>query len=94
MVEKKSYKKVLSTVARAVLDFTEQNPQAIVMAEGSTPSGTRLYQRGISEFWNEIQALFEARLIMMIIGSRFERVRIIITFYNAKSHFLNNRNGF
>ncbi|WP_164122782.1 DUF6934 family protein [Sphingobacterium sp. xlx-130] len=54
-------KKVLSTVARAVLDFTEQNPQAIVMAKGSTPSRTRLYQMGISEFWNEIQALFEVK---------------------------------
>lgn len=46
-------KKVLSTVARAVLDFLEQNPQAIVMARGSTPSRTRLYQMGTAEFWRD-----------------------------------------
>lgn len=54
-------KKVLSTVARPVLDFLEQNPQAIVMARGSTPSRTRLYQMGIAEFWTEIQALLEVK---------------------------------
>lgn len=54
-------KKVLSTVARAVLDFMEGRPQAIVMAKGSTPSRTRLYQMGISEFWEEIREMFEIK---------------------------------
>ncbi len=54
-------KKVLSTVARAVIDFMNGHPHAIVMAKGSTPSRTRLYQMGISEFWNEIQEIFEIK---------------------------------
>jgi len=31
------------------------------MAKGSTPSRTRLYQMGISEFWDEIQGIFEVK---------------------------------
>jgi hypothetical protein len=54
--------KVLTTVADTVLDFTEHHPYAFVFAQGSTASRTRLYQMGISAFWEEIGCLF------MVIG--------------------------
>jgi len=50
--------KILVTVAATVLDFTERNPGAIIYAEGTTPSRTRLYQMGISANRIEINDLF------------------------------------
>ena len=50
--------KVLVTVAYTVVQFTEYYPDAIMYAEGSTPSRTRLYQMGINKFWNEIEQDF------------------------------------
>jgi len=46
--------KILATVASIVLVFTEQYPDAIVYAKGSTPVRTRLYQMGICSNWKEI----------------------------------------
>jgi hypothetical protein len=57
----KDTQKVLVTVANAVIDFLKQHPYAIVMAKGSTDSRTRLYQMGISQFFNQIDALFEIK---------------------------------
>lgn len=51
-------KKVLVTVARAVFEFMKRHPEATIFAQGSTSSRTRLYQMGISAFWNEINAYF------------------------------------
>jgi len=51
--------KVLATVADTVLDFTKLHPNALVFAQGSTYSRTRLYQMGISAFWEEIGILFD-----------------------------------
>ena len=51
--------KVLATVAGAVVDFMEDHPGAILYAEGSTPARTRLYQMGISKFWDEISEDFK-----------------------------------
>lgn len=41
--------KVLNTVALTVLDFFEAHPDSVVIAKGSTPSRTRLYQMGINK---------------------------------------------
>lgn len=49
---------VLATIADTVLDFTSSHPDAFVFAQGSTTARTRLYQMGISAFWDEIGALF------------------------------------
>jgi hypothetical protein len=49
-------KKVLATVAAAVLAFTEQFPDMSVYATGSTPARTRLYQMGIASHWQEIES--------------------------------------
>ena len=51
--------KVLATVAHAVISFTNMHPDALIFAEGSTPSRTRLYQMGINKFWKEIEPDFE-----------------------------------
>src|SRR5690606_6993864 len=49
-------KKVLST--EAVLAFTRKHKNAFIVAKGSTPSRTRLYQMGIAEFYDDIESLF------------------------------------
>jgi len=51
--------KVLATVARAVLSFTNIHPNALIYAEGSTASRTRRYQMGINKFWKEIEPDFD-----------------------------------
>jgi hypothetical protein len=50
--------KVLATVAQAVISFTNLYPNALIFAEGSTPSRTRRYQMGINKFWKDIEADF------------------------------------
>jgi hypothetical protein len=50
--------KVLATVAQAVISFTNKYPDALVYAEGSTPSRTRRYQMGINKFWRDIELDF------------------------------------
>lgn len=37
------------------------HPRSVIVAKGSTPARTRLYQMGISQFWSEIAALFEIK---------------------------------
>ena len=51
--------KVLATVASVVVDFTNNFPDALIYAEGSSLSRTRLYQMGINRNWEEIDLLFE-----------------------------------
>lgn len=51
--------KVLTTVARTVLEFTRCLPNAIVVAKGSTPSRTRLYQMGLAGNLEEIRKTLE-----------------------------------
>ncbi|MBD1427903.1 DUF6934 family protein [Sphingobacterium arenae] len=49
--------KILTTIARIVLVFTEHFPDVMVYAQGSTPARTRLYQMGISGNIDEIQEI-------------------------------------
>ncbi|THU39383.1 hypothetical protein FAM09_12815 [Niastella caeni] len=51
--------KVLATVAQAVIKFTNVYPEALIVAEGSTPSRTRRYQMGINKFLKEIELDFK-----------------------------------
>ena len=51
--------KVLATVAATVTDFMVNNPDAIIIASGSTASRTRLYQMGITKILDEIDQAFE-----------------------------------
>jgi hypothetical protein len=54
-------KRVLITVAKTILEFMEEHPTAIIIAKGSTPSRTRLYQMSIAQFWDEIKGIFEVK---------------------------------
>jgi hypothetical protein len=51
--------KILSTVAFAVVTFMNHYPSAILIAKGSTPARTRLYQIGIMLNWKDINQLFD-----------------------------------
>jgi len=51
--------KVLATVALTVIDFIKHHPDAVLLARGSTPARTRLYQIGILENLDEIGQLFD-----------------------------------
>jgi hypothetical protein len=50
--------KVIATVAFTVIDFMKYYPEARIIAKGSTPARTRLYQIGILANWHEISQLF------------------------------------
>ena len=66
-------KKVLSTVAAIVFDFTEKYTESWVVAKGSTHSRTRLYRMGISNHYEEISELFEVFGLEDISWVKFER---------------------
>ena len=51
--------KILATIAASVLHFMEVNPDAFILAKGSTQSRTRLYQMNISSYLAIITAYFK-----------------------------------
>jgi uncharacterized protein DUF6934 len=51
--------KLLATVAAIIIEFSRNAPEALIFAEGSTPSRTRLYRMGINKLWNEINLIFD-----------------------------------
>jgi hypothetical protein len=51
--------KILATVAAIIVEFLKEHPDAVIFAEGSTLSRTRLYQVSISRQWHEISAYFK-----------------------------------
>lgn len=57
--DNKDRDKVLATVAVATLEFTSHFPGCKIVAEGSTPARTRLYQMGITKYYTEIAGLFD-----------------------------------
>ena len=50
--------KVLIKVATAVFEFTERYRNCLIYLKGSTSSRTRLYQMGITKYWQEISKDF------------------------------------
>ncbi|MCP1382272.1 DUF6934 family protein [Runella salmonicolor] len=50
--------KILATVAQSALVFSEKYPDALIYAEGSTPSRTRLYRIGLSRNFEKITETF------------------------------------
>lgn len=50
--------RILATVAHTCVRFSEHYPEAMIFAMGSTPSRTRLYQIGISHYFDKISELF------------------------------------
>ena len=51
--------KILGTVATSVLHFMTENSNALILAMGSTPSRTRLYQMNIASYSALIFPLFK-----------------------------------
>ncbi len=51
--------KILATVAAASISFTDQHPEAYIIAQGSTPSRTRFYIMGISKNLKQVTDVFE-----------------------------------
>jgi hypothetical protein len=76
--------KVLATVAKTVIDFMQQHPKSVVLAKGSTPSRTRLYQMGISQFWNEIGITFDVKGFKQGSWHPFERGKNFDAFFIVK----------
>ena len=66
MILNNDRQKILATVASTVIAFIKYHPGAIIYAEGSIPSRTRLYQMGITAYWHEITKQFD------ILGFRLE----------------------
>ena len=50
--------KILVTVASTAIAFTNTYPQALIFAQGSTESRTRLYQMSITRYYKEISENF------------------------------------
>ena len=67
--------KVLATVAATIIQFTDEHPNAIIFAEGSTLARTRLYQMGIAKFWEEIHQNFEIEGLINGAWEPFEKDR-------------------
>ena len=51
--------KILATVAMTTLEFTSHYPDCKIVATGSTPTRTRLYQMGIAKHYKEISEMFD-----------------------------------
>jgi hypothetical protein len=51
--------KILATVVGAVYAFCDKNPEAWILAVGSTASRTRLYQIGVAKHYQDISEEFE-----------------------------------
>ncbi|HMI05366.1 MAG TPA: hypothetical protein VK541_22950 [Pedobacter sp.] len=54
-------RKILITVAKTAIDFLQGKDDVKILATGSTPARTRLYQMGITQFWEEISTLLEVK---------------------------------
>jgi len=69
--------KVLATVAITLYTFTSHYPDAIVVATGTTPARTRLYQMGIS---NNLAAIEEDFLVLGYLNEEWETFRKDVTY--------------
>ncbi|HET6256443.1 MAG TPA: hypothetical protein VFE32_20375 [Puia sp.] len=67
--------KILATVAAIVVHFTAAIPHAVIFAEGSTASRTRLYQMGISANWQIIKEYFDLQGFKEGEWERFQKNR-------------------
>jgi hypothetical protein len=52
-------KKLLTTIALCIVEFSRHYPGSYMYFEGSTLSRTRLYQLEINQMWNNINPIFE-----------------------------------
>jgi hypothetical protein len=71
-------KRVLATVARTLYLFTDQYPDAVVIATGSTEVRTRLYRMGIT---NNIKAVEQDFEVLGLTDTGWEPFRKNITYH-------------
>ena len=71
--------KVLATVARTLYVFTEQYPDAIVFAMGSTVARTRLYRMGITNNLAAIEEDFD--IFGLTMDEEWEPFRKNVTYH-------------
>jgi hypothetical protein len=67
------FEKVLATVASTLYIFTEEHPEVWVLIRGSSKSRIRLYQIGITKFFNEINQTFNIQGLKEKIWYDFEK---------------------
>ena len=73
---------ILVTVASTIYTFTTAYPKSLVVAAGSTPSRTRLYRMGISNYLDEIEKDF---FVFGLLGGqwvKFEKNQNYAAFFN------------
>jgi hypothetical protein len=56
--------KILATVAVTTLEFTSHFSNCKIVAAGSTPARTGLYQMGIAKYYKEISEMFDIQGLM------------------------------
>ena len=78
--------KVLATVVSAVYAFCDKNPNAWILAVGSTASRTRLYQIGIAKFHKDLAEEFD------IYGQREEDWELFELGKNYKAFLAKRKN--
>ncbi len=69
--------KVLATVAATLYAFTDENPEATVIATGSTEARTRLYRMGIT---NNLEAIENDFMVMGLTETDWEPFRRNVTY--------------
>jgi hypothetical protein len=69
--------KVLASVAATLYVFTDKNPEAVVIATGSTEARTRLYRMGITNNIREVENDF---IIMGLTEKGWENFRKNVTY--------------
>jgi hypothetical protein len=69
--------KVLATVAATLYTFTNENPDSVVIATGSTEARTRLYRMGIT---NNIEEIEQDFVIMGLTETHWEVFRKNVTY--------------
>jgi hypothetical protein len=84
--DNKDTEKILATIAAAVIEFSSYFPDMWVYAIGSTESRTRLYQMGITRYWNDIDPL------MRVYGYRNSKWELFEKGFNYEAFFVAKKN--
>jgi hypothetical protein len=81
--------KILATVAAIVVNFMNRNSDALILAAGSTPARTRLYQMNINKYLPMIGALFVVEGLIRGSWQPFENGRSYTAFLLKHKKYLN-----
>jgi hypothetical protein len=87
ITDNKDYEKVLATVAMTIMSFTEDHPEAVIYAEGSTPARTRLYKICITKHWKGITNHFQISGLIDSDWEKFKKDRSYSGFFGKRISF-------